>query len=212
MNLKEKIWFNLFFLILLINLSDISKLGDPLEKFNKVIPWEYFRKLIEEIIPRKNKSSKGGRPSYDYILMFKILILQILYNLSDDKTEFQIMDKLSFMRFLDLSLTDKVPDAKTIWLFRENLGKNNGIQKLFDKFESILIKSGFLARSGKIIDASIIKAPTRQTGKKNNELIKKRQKNLRIGLNGRNLKKCKQIWMLDGQKKVKIHSLVIKIT
>ena len=150
----------------------LSEKGDPLEKLNKVINWEYFRRTIEELVPRKNKGPRGGRPSYDYILMFKIIILQTLYNLSDDQTEYQIIDRLSFMRFLGLSLLDRIPDAKTIWLFRENLGKNNGIRILFNEFENVLKESGFFAKSGQIVDASIINAPIRRTGKKNNKLIK----------------------------------------
>ena len=64
---------------------------------------------------------RGGRPPHDPVMMFKILILQALYSLSDDKAEFMIRDRLSFMRFLGLSLGDPVPHAKTIWLFRERL-------------------------------------------------------------------------------------------
>ncbi len=150
----------------------LSEKGDPLEKLNKVINWEHFRKTIKTLIPRKNKGPRGGRPSYDYILMFKIIILQTLYTLSDDQTEYQIIDRLSFMRFLGLSLADRIPDAKTIWLFRENLGENNGIRILFDEFENVLKESGFFAKSGQIVDASIINTPIRRTGKKDNELIK----------------------------------------
>ena len=74
---------------------------------------------------------KGGRPPYDPVLMFKILVLQTLYTLSDDAAEFQIKDRLSFMRFLGLGLHDRVPDAKTIWLFREQLTRAGAIRKLF---------------------------------------------------------------------------------
>ena len=71
-------------------------------------------------------------------MLFKILVLQRTYNISDDQTEFQINDRMSFMRFLGLSLGDKVPDTKTIWLFRENLTRTDTVQKLFDKFDKIL--------------------------------------------------------------------------
>ena len=83
----------------------------------------------------KNKG-KGGRPPFDKLLMFKILILQRYFNLSDDQTEFQIKDRLSFMDFLNLELSDKIPDAKTIWLFKERLGKNG----LTEKFLIYLLK------------------------------------------------------------------------
>jgi len=98
----------------------LSKLGDTLEKLNEKINWEIFKPILKKAL---NKEAKGlgGRPAYDYVLMFKIIILQRLYNISDDQTEYQINDRLSFMRFLGLELKDKVPDAKTIWLFKEKL-------------------------------------------------------------------------------------------
>ena len=98
----------------------LSKLGDSLEKLNEKINWEIFKPILKKAL---NKEAKGlgGRPAYDYVLMFKIIILQRLYNISDDQTEYQINDRLSFMRFLGLELKDKVPDAKTIWLFKEKL-------------------------------------------------------------------------------------------
>ena len=65
----------------------LSRLGDPLEKLY-AIDWEIFRSTIEDALERKDLS-KGGRPPYDSILLFKILILQRLYNLSDDQTELQ---------------------------------------------------------------------------------------------------------------------------
>ena len=79
-----------------------------------------FRPELTDAL-RREKKGLGGRPPYDNVILFKILVLQRTYNISDDQTEFQINYRISFMRFLGLSLGDKVPDAKTIWLFRENL-------------------------------------------------------------------------------------------
>ena len=95
----------------------LSEAGDPLEKLNAVVPWEVFRKPLAKALKRSD-GAKGGRPPYDAVLMFKVMVLQALYSLSDDQAEFQIQDRLSFMRFLGLGLGDTVPDAKTIWLFR----------------------------------------------------------------------------------------------
>ena len=92
--------------------------GDPLVKLNKVVKWDMFASDLNTLRDKERKSNAGRKP-FDVILMFKILILQSLYNLSDDQTEFQIRDRLSFMRFLGLSLNDRVPDAKTIWDFRK---------------------------------------------------------------------------------------------
>lgn len=100
----------------------IDSNGDPLKRLNELVDWELFRPVLQKIREKKRKSNAGRKP-FDVVLMFKILILQSLYNLSDDATEAQILDRLSFMRFLGLSIGDRVPDAKTIWLFREELKK-----------------------------------------------------------------------------------------
>jgi len=84
---------------------------------------------------RRSKRKKGGRPPFDAVLMFKILVLQALYNLSDDQTEYQIRDRLSFMRFLQLDLDQRIPDAKTIWLFRETLAQARVVETLFEQLK-----------------------------------------------------------------------------
>ena len=136
----------------------LSETGDPLVKLATLIDFEVFRGLLTAALNRRD-GVKGGRPAYDPVLMFKILVLQTLYTLSDDATEFQVRDRLSFMRFLRLGLQDRVPDAKTIWLFREQLTRAGAITVLFAAFDTWLKRQGFLAMSGQIIDASIIAAP-----------------------------------------------------
>ena len=136
----------------------LSAAGDPLEKLADVVDFEVFRYRLEKALKRSDRS-KGGRPPYDSVLMFKVLVLQTLYTLSDDQVEFQIRDRLSFMRFLGLGMDDTVPDAKTVWLFRELLTVAGAVDKLFAVFEARLEASGYLAMSGQIVDASIVAAP-----------------------------------------------------
>ena len=136
----------------------LSAVGDPLEKLNSIIPWPVFEKPLAKALKRSD-GLKGGRPAFPSVLMFKILVLQALYNLSDDQAEFVIQDRLSFMRFLGLSLSEKVPDAKTIWLFRESLVRAGAIDNLFARFDKHLSRSGYLAKGGQIVDATIIQAP-----------------------------------------------------
>ena len=128
-------------------LRQLSSGGDPLERLSAVVDFEIFRKPLSKALKRSNRS-KGGRPPYDPVLMFKILVLQALYNLSDDQAEFLIRDRLSFMRFLGLGLEDPVPDAKTIWLFRDHLTEARAIDNLFARFDKHLTKSGYLALLG----------------------------------------------------------------
>ena len=102
--------------------SALSKQGDPLEVLNESIPWSTFRPVLKKIEKTERKSN-AGRKRYDPVLMFKVLVLQSLYNLSDEQAEYQIRDRLSFMRFLGLKFEDTIPDATTIWLFREALAR-----------------------------------------------------------------------------------------
>lgn len=97
-------------------LEQLSEGGDPLVKLHEVIPWESFRRSLEAV-RQKDRQSNAGRKPFDVVLMFKILILQSLYNPSDEQLEFQIRDRLSFMRFLGLALGDTVPDAKPFGCF-----------------------------------------------------------------------------------------------
>ena len=136
----------------------LSEAGDPLEKLDAVVPWEVFRKPLIKALKRSD-GARGGRPPFEPVLMFKIMVLQALYGLSDDQAEFQIQDRLSFMRFLGLGLGDKVPDAKTVWLFREQLGSARAIENLFARFDKHLEKAGYLAMGGQIVDATIVAAP-----------------------------------------------------
>ena len=123
-------------------LAYLTENGDMLPHLKELVPWEKFRRDLEVIYDHERKSNAGRRP-FDVVMMFKILILQSLYNLSDDEMEYQIMDRLSFMRFLDMALDSRVPDAKTIWLFRSKLEEHKLTRKLFDKFYAFLAKSGF---------------------------------------------------------------------
>ena len=141
--------------------EQLSRKGDPLERLNEVIDWEDFRPLLKKVRPKPGP--RGGRPPYDGVLLFKMLALASLYGLSDEQLEYQVKDRLSFMRFLDLDLKDRVPDATTIWLFREELGRKSGLlDKLFQRFERHLRKAGYEARGGQIIDASLVEVPTRR--------------------------------------------------
>ena len=118
-------------------LKELSAKGDALERLNPVVDFELFRADLERAVPRSD-GSKGGRPPFDHVLMFKVLILQAMHALSDERTEFLIKDRLSFMRFLGLGLADAVPDANTIWTFREALKKVEAIDGLFRRFDEAL--------------------------------------------------------------------------
>lgn len=154
-------------------LDKISKQNDPLEKLQKHIDFEIFRKPLDEYFTKGKDRSLGGRPAYDYLMMFKILILQRYYNISDDTTEYAILDRLSFMRFLGLTISDSVPDAKTIWNFKNELVNGNLVEKLFGMLDKSLNRQGVILHKGKMVDASIVEVPIQRNSREENQQLKK---------------------------------------
>ena len=141
-------------------LETLSKLGDPLQKLNKFINWKIFESPINEVFKNEDRDlSRGGRPPFNRLILFKALVIQSLYNLSDDQLEYQIVDRASFKRFWGLKKSDKVPDSKTFWLFREQLIEKDVIMDLFKIFNETLDAAGVFANEGKMVDASFVEAP-----------------------------------------------------
>ena len=152
----------------------LSDLGDNLEQLKQIVSWEMFRPALEKAT-RKEAKGPGGRRRYDVVMMFKILVLARLYNLGDDQMEYQINDRISFMRFLDLDLSSTVPDAKTIWLFRETLRKAGIIDDLFSQFNGLLEQKNLIAHEGTIVDATFVEAPKQRNSREENQTIKASQ-------------------------------------
>jgi len=156
----------------------LSAAGDPLERLAAVVDFELFRGPLIAAL-RRGSRAKGGRPPFDPVLMFKVLVLQALYSLSDEAAEFQIKDRLSFQRFLGLGLDGRVPDATTVWLFRERLVKAKAIDKLLTygrlrlaRFDAALKDRGYLAMGGQILDATIVPAPKQRNTEEEKATIK----------------------------------------
>jgi IS5 family transposase len=149
----------------------LSKLGNPLEKLHKVIDFELFREELELGMLNHNKKNNSGCKPFDVVMMFKILLIKRFYNLSDEQAEYQINDRLSFREFLGLSSGDKVPDARTIWLFQNNLIEKNLEEKMFEQFNKYLQGLGLFVNEGKIIDATFAEVPRQRNKKEENEDI-----------------------------------------
>jgi transposase, IS5 family len=150
--------------------EDLSSDPTSLDKLNDRIEWEFFRENLEETL-NYSDGKKGGRPPFDPVIMFKVVVLQRYFNLSEEETEFQIKDRFSFQRFLDLTISDKMPDKNTIWTFKEKLGKD-GVESLFLKFEHFLFTNGITANRGKIVDASFVEVPRQRNNRDENKQIK----------------------------------------
>lgn len=149
----------------------LSKAGDPLERLAGVVDFELFRPELDGALNRSD-GAKGGRPPMDPVLMFKVLVLQALYGLSDAQAEFQILDRRSFGRFLGIDDGDPVPDETTIWRFREALVRAGTVERLFARFDAHLGQAGYLAMGGQIIDASIVPAPRQRMTDAEREIVR----------------------------------------
>ena len=152
-------------------LKRLSDLGDQLEAFRAAVDFEMFRPDLDAALAYSD-GAQGGRPPFDPVMMFKVLVIQATNNLSDERAEFLINDRLSFMRFLGFGLSDRIPDARTIWLFREKLTKAGAIGPLFERFDATLRQSGYIAMSGQIVDASLIAAPRQRNTNEEKAAIK----------------------------------------
>lgn len=151
--------------------EQLSRLKDPLEELNRMIDWNLFADLLKETTKKPRKSAAGRKP-FDRVMLFKMLVLQRMHNLSDDRLEYQVRDRLSFMRFLGLDLAGVVPDAKTMWAFREELKENQLIERLFARFDECLRKLDVELKSGQIIDATFVTVPKQRNTRDENKIIK----------------------------------------
>ena len=145
--------------------------GNPLSRLDAVIDWESFRPLLEAALEKPAKGPGGPRPN-DPLKMFKALMVQRFYNLSDEQTEYQINHRLSFQRFIGWTLADKAPDANTPWDFREALVEAGAFKKLFALFDQQLRTRGLLAQPGKLVDASFVDVPRQRNSRDENAAIK----------------------------------------
>lgn len=154
-----------------MRLEELQSMGDPLAKLDAVIDWMLFAAVFERL-PKVEPKGLGGRPAFAPAMMFKALVIQNLYQLSDQQLEFQITDRLSFKRFLGLTDADKSPDEKTFWAFRETLTRNELIEPLFVIFHAALETKGMFARKGQMVDATFVEVARQRNSREDNATIK----------------------------------------
>jgi transposase, IS5 family len=142
-----------------------------LEQLNHFIRWEDFRPFIDKAFAVTDPSL-GGRPPFDRVMLFKVLVLQRMYNLSDDNTEYQILDRHSFCKFLGIDSYAQVPDSKTIWHYREQLKKHDIIYEIFSLFAEKLQNASLMLKDGAIIDASIVQVPRQRNTREENKQVR----------------------------------------
>ena len=152
-------------------LAEISADGDPLEALDAVVDFERFRPILERAAG-KPRGAKGGRPAFDVLPEFRMLVLQSRHGLSLEATEKAVRDRPGWMRFCGLGLADRVPDANTLWDFREAPVKAGELDALFAELERMINAAGFISRSGQMLDSSPVAAPRQRTNAAEKSAIK----------------------------------------
>lgn len=153
-------------------LEQLAAKSNPLKQLLSVIDFEMFRKTLEDAALTKEKKNNAGAKPYDVVILFKILVLQRYFGLSDEQVEYQIIDRTSFREFLGFASGDKIPDEKTVWSFRERLTRTKTIEKLFVLFGESLQAKGLIINEGKMIDASFAPVPIQRNTPDENKKIK----------------------------------------
>ncbi len=156
------------------HLERLSEDGDPLEVLEATVDFEYFRGWLVEGLGYGD-GSKGGRPPFDPVSMFKALILQAQHNLSDKRMEFMIRDRLSWLRFLNFELGRPTPDETTIRHFRNRLTETGTLRRVMKAFDWQLKKEDNIPISGQIVDASLVSAPKQRNTEKERAAVKEGQ-------------------------------------
>lgn len=154
-----------------IRVAKLQQKKPVLSRLSETIPWESFRPLLEKGY-RQERKSNAGRKRIDPVILFEMLILQELFNLSDEELEFQVNDRRAFEEFVGLGVINNIPDSTTITFFRERLRKAGVIEELFEMFETYLRSQGLQARGGQIIDATLVPVPGQRNTREENAEIK----------------------------------------
>ena len=149
--------------------AKIDALGDPLQEIESHIDFAALAAQVDRVAPR-TVSAQGGRPPYPTETMVRILVLKRLYNLSDEQMEYQLLDRMSYKRFCGLANAATIPDRTTVWTFENRIGQA-GAQALFEGVASQLLRKGFIARGGQIIDATLVPAPKQHNTREEKSLI-----------------------------------------
>ncbi|MES2264726.1 MAG: IS5 family transposase [Pseudomonadota bacterium] len=150
--------------------AKLNKLGDALRVMEQHVNFAALAEEVDRAAPRPSRE-RGGRPPFPTELMIRVLLIQQLFNLSDEQLEFQLLDRLSFQRFAGLRSSSQIPDRTTIWTFRERLIKAGASESIFDAVNQQLARHGYIARGGQMIDASIVQAPKQSLNKDEKAIV-----------------------------------------
>jgi len=151
--------------------SKLNKLGDVLQDLDEHIDFVELARSVDKAAPRPDRK-RGGRPPFPTELMVRVLVAQQIFNLSDEQMEYQLLDRLSFQRFVGLRRSSQIPDRTTIWIFKERLIRAGASESIFEAVNQQLAKQGYVARGGQMVDASIVAVPIQHVSRDERAQIK----------------------------------------
>jgi IS5 family transposase len=154
--------------------AKLSQFTGRLDYLSTLVDWQGLARAVNDATGREGARPKGGRPPYPTEALLKIVVLQQLYgNLADEEMEYCLLDRMSWQRFTGLVGHRHLPDARTIWAFKEQLAKGGGAQALFDIIGQQLAAAGLKARGGQIVDATFVTVPRTNLSEQERETVNK---------------------------------------
>ena len=158
-----------------IAMERLSKLGDPLEQLEQIIDWSVFTPIMDEIRPDKTREGVGGRPPYTNEFVIKSMILKEMNGVSNANMEFYANDRLTWKRFLGLSLEEKAPDENTFQAWEDLIAKSGRAKELFEIFNERLAEKGIVARKGALIDSTFVDVPRQRISREERDALKRKE-------------------------------------
>ena len=149
-----------------------SQFTKVLDRLTQLVNWVALAKVVNDKTGREQDRPKGGRPPYPTQALLKIIVLQQLYgNLSDEEMEYALLDRMSWQHFIGLTHVRDLPDARTIWAFKNQLAQVGGAATLFADVQRQLAGAGLIAKGGQLIDATLVSAPTTHLTKQEKQSV-----------------------------------------
>ena len=156
-------------------LDRLSKLGDPLEQLEQIMDWTIFLPIMDEIRPDKTQEGVGGRPPYTNLFVIKSMILKSLNGISNEQMEFFMNDRLTWKRFMDLSLEEKAPDQNSFQAWEDMIAKSGRSKELFEIFNKKLEEKGIIAKKGALVDSTFVDVPRQRISREERDSLKRKE-------------------------------------
>jgi IS5 family transposase len=150
----------------------LTQFTGVLDRLDELVDWHGLAQAVNAATGREAARPQGGRPPYPTAVLLKIVVLQQLYgNLSDEQMEYALLDRLSWQHFIGMADARDLPDARTIWTFKNQIASGGGAEALFHEVSDQLAQAGLSAKGGQLIDATIVEVPKTRISQESREQV-----------------------------------------